>query len=1165
MLRITLFGQFSAAHGDQPLRLSLRPKTLELWAYLLLYPHESLPRQAIAFTLWADVDEKTAQTNCRRHLHHLRTALSAIDPDAGWLLADTKTIRWHPDAPAWVDVTVFRSWADDDATLVDAVNLYTGDLLQEVYADWLLHERERDRERYLRALSRLTDLHILSRDYPQALNYAQRLTSSDPLRETSIRQLMRLLYATGDRAGALATYQDFAVRLRRELGVEPMEQTLALFHDIRVNRARAADFVSDDARSVARTRPSPNTDIPFVGRAAELAGLRALWDRVGAGRGHVVLIGGGAGIGKTRLSEALRHIAAGQSAWVLVGGTSFAESVPQQAFIEALSGALPAVVSAIEDGRVLAPLLPFMAELHHLRPDLAEFSAVAQPANRQALFDGFAACFIALSQTRPVLLVLEDLHWASAYTVAMLDHLVRAALHRPLLVVVTYRPEDAPRSHPLRDMLRRLRRERFATLMTIMPLDADAVRAFLSSRLGEIAQADDMVAVFLRLSEGNPLFLHELLRHALEAGWLTQREDGWHLRLSDLQPIPPALETVITERLAHLGANARALAEVAAVIGALFDLELLCEVSGWAEAEVFDALHELLDRGIIREASGQSGFDYGFSHTLIHQTLYGLLDDIDRQRRHRRAAQVMREIYGEAHEGVLLHIARHCEFGGLHGEAAHFYLRAAQRDQRVYAHQEALRHIAKALTLTDDPHLRFDLLALREGIESIEADRTAQLHSIDALAQIAAHDPDLMCEVWLRRVRLMHTAGDTAGLRAAVEGLAHVAQAVTAYRWAAELALARGLYALHTSDYDTAERKCTDALTRFQAIDEPDALLRCRAALTEIALHRGDFDTALAHISTMQTDDPAHIAARLHHLKHAGTHAFVAQRWAVSLEFFEALREGADQYHDPQALMLAHFYLAMNHARLSSFLLAEGHYNQAAGLAARFGSPALKTALHINRGIFRAALGQVRAARRDFEQVQPIVSRAGDKRALYTCAHNLSILSLWTGALAVAQRHAERALTLADAMGSPAFRANALSSLGVIAREGGRYLEAIAHLEEAIALRRQFGGQHTSLLEDLVELTSAYLGTGERTASAHLLAECLARLGEADHATYHFQRVLWLLARLCQDLGDMDMADRLTHEAHVLLQHQLAQLSPAQQEAYLALPFNRAITDAFPR
>lgn len=1169
MLRITLFGQFSAALGDQPLRLSLRPKTLEFWAYLLLYPHEPLPRPALAFALWPDADEKTALTNCRRHLNHLKTLLTNLASDVPWLVADTKTVRWHPDAPAWVDVMVFRQWVAHDATLADAVNLVTGDLLQDVYADWLLHERERCRERYLNALSRLTDLHILSRDYPQATQYAQRLLASDPLRETSVRQVMRLLYAAGDRAGALATYQDFVKRLRHELDVEPMEQTVALHQDILSTRARAGEITPDDAPAAAGDARKATTESVFVGRAAELAQLRAVWDRVGAGHGQAVFIGGAAGIGKTRLAEALANIAHGQGAWVLTGGAAFTEPVPQQAFVEALTAALPAVVDAVDDPQTLAPLLPFIPQMRQLHPDLSAIPPGAQAHTRQEVFAAFAACFMALSRARPLLLVLEDFHWASAYTVAMLKHLLsdvlHSALHRPLLVVVTYRPEDTPRSHPLRDLLRRLRRERFSTQMTLDALDAEAVRALLTLRLGRLAQPDATAAAFLRLSDGNPLFVHELLRYYSERGWLRRQDDGWHLHADEAQTAPPHLQAIVQERLTQLSPEARTLAEIAAVLGAAFDLELICEVSGWTERAAYDGLHELLDRGLIREASGANGFDYAFSHTLIQQTLYMLLDASDRQRRHRRAAQVMREIYGEAHDAVLLLMAQHYEGGGLGEEAARFYLKAAQRDHRLYAHQEALGLIGTALALTEDARLRFDLLALRETLEAVEADRAAQVRTIDVLAQLAAHDTDLTCEVWVRRVRLMHASSDLAGLRAALDGLALAVKAAESPRWQAELALARGLHAMQSSDFDAAERAAAEALARFQALDDIDALLRCYAALTETALHRGDFEQARKYITQMQADDHAQIAARLHHLKHAGTHAFMAQQWQISLDFFAALLEEAGQYRDPQSVMLAHFYLAMTYARLSSFLLAETHYSRAAELVARYGSPALKTALYINRGTFRAAVGQVRAALRDFEQARRMVSRTGDKRGLYTCAHNLSILYQWMGRLAAARRHAEGALKLAEAMNSLAYRANALSSLGVIEREAGAYHAAIAHLQEAVTLRQQSGAQQTALLEDLVELATAHLAADNRESATHLLADCLALLAEADHATYHFQRVLWSLARLCQSVGDAETAARLTDDAHALLQHQAQQLSPAQQTAYLDLPFNRVILNATPR
>lgn len=1157
MLKITLFNQFALSLHDQPLRPSLRPKTLELWAYLLLHQRESILRQTIAFELWPDTDDKTALTNCRRHLHHLRMLLAEIAPDANWLAIDNKSVRWQPDIPVWVDVIVFQQWAEGDATLADAVALYTGDLLQELYADWLFYERERYREACLTCLHRLIEKHAAQRDYPQAIRFAQQLLAMDFLREVAIRQLMRLLYQSGDRAGALAAYHNFVHQLRQELNVDPMDQTVELYQSILSNRPHLV------GESLPATSAAPDASLPFVGRADEMQLLRDLWSRSADGKGHALFIGGTAGIGKSRLVDELKNLANGQGAWVLSGSTSFMEPAPQQAFVEALTRLLPAIITEVDDPQTLAPLTPFIAEVHHRHPGLKAISVTAQTQTKADVFAAFGECFIILTRTRPTLLVLEDFHWASAYTVELLGHLIRTALHRPLLIVVTYRPEDTTRNHPLRDLLRQFYREGFSTQIMLDTIDARAVGTMLTRLFGDLEGLDTITQNLLHLSDGNPLFIHELLQNYLERGVIQRRAEGWSLRPVKSERAPSKIQAIIAERLARLSDNTRLLSEMAAVVGTSFDLELVREVSGWGDDLLFDCLHELLDRGIIRESSGQGTFDYTFTHYLIRQTIYDLLNPADRQRRHRRIAHVMHEIYG-ADQAVSLLLAQHYDVGGMAEKAAQFYLVAAQRDHTLYAHQEALSHIKRALELTDETLIRFELLAMRERIEAFEGDRTAQLNTIEMLEQLAGQDHALLCSALLRRIRYLHHDNDQT---AELQAITRLEQVAAGERWQAELALARGHYYLQFGDYHAAEYNVAAALERFANINDEDGLLRCYTIMTEIALHRGNFDDAGRYIQQMKVDGDGylHTAARLRHLKHAGTHAFMAQQYQVSMGFFEELLADSRHYGDRQSEMVAHFYLAMTHARLTNILLADRHYELAASLAQTHGNANIRLALRINRGTFKAATGQAAEALCEFEEAMQLMIDAGDKRGVYTCVLNLSVLNLWLEDTVKARHFAEQAIALADDLDSNAYRANALSSLGFVERASGNYPTAINQLEQALTLRRQMGGQQTSLLEDLVELAVAHLEAGQRAEASHLLDDILVLLSDADHSAYNFQRVLWYAARLCRECGDTGTADRLVEEAHSLLQHQAQQLPTDQQQAYLNLPFNRAILNAIQR
>jgi DNA-binding SARP family transcriptional activator len=288
MLRVRMLGGMDLQLGEQPLPALDSARVASLLAYLLCHREAPQPRQRVAFILWPDSTEAQARTNLRKVLYGLRRAL----PDADRFLdIGPRTLRWRPDAPLWLDVEEFER-ALSEGRLEDAVEAYGGALLEGNYDDWLVAERERLAQLYLGALERLAREYERQGQWREAIGCAERLVAGDPLREDSHRLLIGVCHAAGDRARALRAYHVCASTLERELGVEPSPATRALYGSV-------LDAASDAAVGAETS--------PFVGRAAELATLRAAWREASAGRARLVLVSGEPGVGKTRLVDELRE------------------------------------------------------------------------------------------------------------------------------------------------------------------------------------------------------------------------------------------------------------------------------------------------------------------------------------------------------------------------------------------------------------------------------------------------------------------------------------------------------------------------------------------------------------------------------------------------------------------------------------------------------------------------------------------------------------------------------------------------------------------------------------------------------------------------------------------------------------------------------------------
>jgi predicted ATPase/DNA-binding SARP family transcriptional activator len=309
MLRIHLFGDLKLYREQTPHPFNTLPKVAPLLAYLLLHRQQPVDRNRLAFTLWPDVTETAARSNLRRHLYELGRTLpdGAID----WLRRVDSEVQWNPLTPYWLDVAAFEE-AVQNGRLTEAAQLYSGHLLPLVDEPWLYAERERVRNLFLLSQQQLIEQQQQNGRYAEALVTTQRLLSFDPLREDGQRQLMRLRYALGDRAGALQAYQQFADLLDRELGVPPMPDTKRVRDQI-IGNVPLADLLPQPQTASIAIHHSPFTIHhsqlpqplrPLIGRQPELTDLTQLI--IGRKR-RLVTLTGPSGIGKSRLALAVAH------------------------------------------------------------------------------------------------------------------------------------------------------------------------------------------------------------------------------------------------------------------------------------------------------------------------------------------------------------------------------------------------------------------------------------------------------------------------------------------------------------------------------------------------------------------------------------------------------------------------------------------------------------------------------------------------------------------------------------------------------------------------------------------------------------------------------------------------------------------------------------------
>jgi class 3 adenylate cyclase len=455
----------------------------------------------------------------------------------------------------------------------------------------------------------------------------------------------------------------------------------------------------------------------LVGRAGELEELTHLWEQAMAGSLRVAMLGGEAGVGKTRLATELAWQLHEAGATVLYGRCDEDLRVPYQPWLEALGHLVEHVPETMlkahvrERGGELARIVPALRE----RVSDCPASRQSDPeTERYLLYAAVAALIGDVAAQGPVLLVLDDLHWADGPTLSLLRHVVSAAPAHTMLLG-SYRNTELPREHPLVPLLADLHREqRVARIkLTGLPVDdvlalieaADHEDPFALTASAHAVEVDggELAGQITEETDGNPFFTLEVIRHLRESGAIAQADSGrWRLAhsLGELG-LPQSVIEVIGRRVERLGQDTQEALGAASVIGRDFDLELLGTVLDIDHDHLLDLLEDAVKGSIVEESKQRPG-GFTFTHALIEHALYEDLGAIRRARLHRSVAEALEQRYGTEPGERLGELAAHWAAAVVSIDAArasHYAQLAGERALQQLAPDEAVRWYGQALEL----------------------------------------------------------------------------------------------------------------------------------------------------------------------------------------------------------------------------------------------------------------------------------------------------------------------------------------------------------------------------------------------------------------------------------------------------------------------------------
>lgn len=967
--------------------------------------------------------------------------------------------------------------------LEEAMMLYCGDFLpDERGADWLQTRREGLRRSWIGLLLELADLRITREALSSATDTLDRLLSVDPTNEAAVQRLIVLLARSGRRGEAIRAYQRFADVLKQEYHIVPLLETRSLYEAVQrgedpatgrhpqravKEKLEPAQYQSEiggvdrtlpleqvgDREEQAFAQIGRSHQGPLVGREQELQTLHQILrlteqatriklagQKTTRGMAPIsleaqlheqcVLLIGDVGIGKTRLAEELGREAK-RRGWAVAWSRAYAQesSVPYHLWTEALRKAM---VQGLWQRQEIArrPLIyqslsTLLPELHDLLPqsDIVPVTPAEQEQIR--LWEATRSLLTIISESTPLFIVLDDLQWADGSSCELLSYLVRQLRGYPIMIVGTCRDIELPNDHPLHSVLIDLQREQAVEILPIQPLTNEQIRALLSYLPEPVAQNISARAA------GNPFFAEELARSVRAQLGVPDSTETRNAVSQSSAPgavpeLPDTISAVLDLRMGRISNACQRLLTRAAVLGGAFEFQsiLAMETNGSHADEdaILDLLEEALQAGMLTEEGSGTRITYHFWHPILVSHLYDGLSAGRRASLHRKAAEVLRQVYtGREEEGAATIVYHLANGGADSAQIAHYAELAGDRAYALSAYPEAEQHYRLAVehlgTLPEstgrDERLRMAYLLERVGECKRFRGNSEEARSFYEQALAVRSHPLILASATDRQYE------------AQIQALLWCEIGWTWYN--------TGNYAQALQCYERGEQLLREAEVLIGA-----AWANLRRQQSYVKWQEGNYDEA-------------------HHLAQEALRLFeevLAQEKPIIKNISHSTHSRRTLEGDPVDLGRTHTLLAAAAATLGESNEALNHLNVALTTFEQFDRQREIANVCCNLGDLHLRRAEHAMAKAALRRALSIAEGIGDIPIMSVILGNLGVLAARLGDLTEAETWYRRGLSLAEQINDPVYVSLLHSYLAAVTTDQGRLNEVGGLLGHALGIAR---------------------------------------------------------------------------------------------------------------
>jgi predicted ATPase/class 3 adenylate cyclase len=825
--------------------------------------------------------------------------------------------------------------------------------------------------------------------------------------------------AIRDRLPSRATLRDLGVhKLRGLTEAEPIFQLVA--PDL---ASQFPALRTDEAGSPSGALLQELVRGRLIGRDVEAKQLKLHWERAQQARGHLVLLSGEPGIGKTRIAqELIAHAQQAGSALLRGGCYEYEATTPYLPFVEAFrdwTHWTSAEQLRATLGSTAPEIAKFAPEIESKLGALAPNASLAASEERLRLFDNVARFLQTLAAARGLLLFIDDLHWADQGTLALLNYLLRRLRNDRVLLLGAYREVELDRTHPLARALVDWNRERLATRIGLSRLSRDDTASLLAVLFSQETVTTDFAAALYRETEGNPFFVEEVVKSLIEQGEIFRTNGEWNRKEAHELTIPQSVKEAIGRRLDRLNESTVDVLRTAAALGKLFSFRELAAIAATSEDALLDALDEANGAQLIRvveEASPRTD-RFAFTHDKIREVLYEEMNPIRRRRLHQQIGETLEKLYGPTMSdrvtggGRAQDLAHHFIEAGDLERSLRYAQFAADAAQRIFANDEALSFLEQA----------------RESAEALgRADEVAKIDELLGDVHRARGTIQPAIDHYERALRAAETAQARAALKVKVGSAC------------APIGDPRGLVYLE------------EALVELDATAQTSALALALALVGRYYHYRSQHRKAIEFLERARTlaeplDDVSTVCAIYQFLAGAHQHLMALDRSDEYARLSVAIGERKDF---PEARASGYEFLAENAAQRGFWQDALRYTALDESWGRKSGSLARTAWSHMPRSFALWGTGDLVGARNAALDAVAICESIGEERLATWLDPLLSILSCDLGELDVGQTYAERAWERTTRLNQIVLTGWSMNALGYVALMRGKIDQAIGWYEK---------------------------------------------------------------------------------------------------------------------